>query len=85
MRGTVPCCIWHRIDPRSGPRSSAQLAGRPWTRCDASGTSCNVYTANLHPSRMSGLLEELAALWSRLQVELSAFAGLLAQMADPDR
>lgn len=37
----------------------------------------NVYTVNLTPEKMEGLLSGLPALWSRLRAELLAFADFL--------
>ena len=43
----------------------------------------NVYATNLVPAKMQGLVERLPGLWSRLRVELSAFAALLERIS-PD-
>ncbi len=43
----------------------------------------NVYATNLVPAKMQGLVERLPALWSRLRIELSAFAAFLEQIS-PD-
>jgi len=42
----------------------------------------NVYTVNLSPEKMAGLLSVLPALWSKLRAELLAFADFL-EMAAP--
>lgn len=44
----------------------------------------NVYTANLRPERMAGMLQTLPELWPRLQAELLAFADFLEQLARRD-
>ena len=41
----------------------------------------NIYATNLVPAKMQGLLERLPVLWSRLRVELAAFAAFLEQIA----
>jgi hypothetical protein len=41
----------------------------------------NVYTMNLVPDRMAGLLSALPGLWSRLRAELLAFADFLEDLA----
>jgi len=41
----------------------------------------NVYTTNLVPSKMQGLLERLPSLWDRLRAELIVFAAFLEQIA----
>lgn len=42
----------------------------------------NVYTTNLVPGKIAGLLEVLPGLWSRLKDELIAFADFLESQAD---
>ncbi len=44
----------------------------------------NVYTANLDPSRMAGLMNELIPLWKQLESELSEFARFLDQLGHAD-
>lgn len=41
----------------------------------------NVYTMNLAPDRMTGLLSTLPELWSGLRAELLAFAGFLEALS----
>lgn len=41
----------------------------------------NVYTMNLVPDKMAGLMSVLAGLWSRLHAELLAFAGFVDDLA----
>jgi hypothetical protein len=41
----------------------------------------NVYTMNLLPDKMTGLMSALPGLWSRLRAELSAFADFLEELA----
>ena len=43
----------------------------------------NVYATNLVPTKMQGMVERLATLWSRLRAELIAFADFLDQIS-PD-
>jgi hypothetical protein len=43
----------------------------------------NVYAINLVPDKMQGLVERLPALWSRLRIQLTAFAAFLEQIS-PD-
>jgi hypothetical protein len=45
----------------------------------------NIYTMNLRPERMAGLISALPALWARLHSELSAFADFLEQVTDTPR
>ena len=40
----------------------------------------NVYTMNLTPARMAGLISKLPQLWSRLRRELLAFADFLEEL-----
>jgi len=40
----------------------------------------NVYTVNLVPDKMVGLLSALSELWPRLQAELLAFADFLDEL-----
>jgi hypothetical protein len=42
----------------------------------------NVYTTNLIPAKMTGLLQVLPDLWSRLKNELLAFANFLDRLAE---
>lgn len=44
----------------------------------------NVYTVNLAPEKMDGLLSGLPALWSKLRAELLAFADFLEYSAQAD-
>jgi hypothetical protein len=44
----------------------------------------NVYTMNLMPDRMSGLVSGLPGLWSGLRPELAAFADFLEQLTTPE-
>jgi len=41
----------------------------------------NVYTMNLNPKKMSGLMLALPGLWSGLRAELEAFADFLEELA----
>jgi hypothetical protein len=41
----------------------------------------NVYTMNLVPDKMAGLMSALPGLWSRLRAELLAFADFLEDLA----
>jgi len=41
----------------------------------------NVYTVNLVPDKMVGLVSALSELWPRLQAELLAFADFLDELA----
>jgi hypothetical protein len=41
----------------------------------------NVYTTNLQPERMAGLLRTLPELWPRLRAALLAFAEFLTYLA----
>ena len=45
----------------------------------------NVYTINLIPDKMAGLVTTLPKLWAKLQAELSAFADFLEDMAQAGR
>jgi hypothetical protein len=42
----------------------------------------NVYTMNLSPDKVAGLMSTLPELWSRVRVELLAFADFLEQLAN---
>jgi len=44
----------------------------------------NVYTVNLAPEKMAGLLSGLPVLWSKLRAELLAFADFLEHLARAD-
>jgi hypothetical protein len=44
----------------------------------------NVYTMNLVPDKMAGLLATLPELWSQVRAELLAFAEFLTQLARAD-
>jgi len=44
----------------------------------------NVYTMNLVPDKMAGLMSALPGLWSRLRAELLAFADFLEDLAQAD-
>ena len=44
----------------------------------------NVYTSNLQPKRMTGMLQILPELRPRLRVELLAFADLLDRLVQQD-
>ena len=41
----------------------------------------NVYTVNLLPDRMAGLMSAIPGLWSGLRAELLAFADFLEELA----
>jgi hypothetical protein len=45
----------------------------------------NVYTMNLMPNRVAGLMSALPGLWSRLRAELLAFADFLEDLAQASR
>jgi hypothetical protein len=45
----------------------------------------NVYTMNLEPEKMGDLISDLPTLWSRLRLELLAFADFLEQLATEKR
>jgi hypothetical protein len=45
----------------------------------------NIYTANLIPERMIGLLSNLPDLWRGVRAELLAYADLLQQIEESDR
>jgi hypothetical protein len=44
----------------------------------------NVYTMNLVPDKMAGLMSALPGLWSQVRAELLAFADFLEQLAHVD-
>jgi hypothetical protein len=44
----------------------------------------NVYTMNLVPDKMAGLMSALPGLWSQVRAELLAFADFLEQLARAD-
>ncbi len=44
----------------------------------------NVYTSNLQPERMIGMMQILPELWPGLRVEISAFADFLDRLAQQD-
>lgn len=44
----------------------------------------NIYTTNLQPGRMAGMLQTLPKLWPRLRAQLLAFAEFLEQLATAD-
>jgi len=41
----------------------------------------NVYTTNLRPEKMTGMLQNLPEMWTRLRAELLAFATFLERLA----
>jgi hypothetical protein len=43
----------------------------------------NVYATDLLPERIAPVLDSLPEVWTQLQTELSAFAGYLAEAAEP--
>jgi hypothetical protein len=45
----------------------------------------NVYTMNLTPGKVTGLMSALPELWPRLRSELLAFADFLEQLAQDAR
>lgn len=44
----------------------------------------NVYTFNLSPNKMKGLLDVLPGMWAKLQAEMLAFAAYLQALASED-
>ena len=44
----------------------------------------NVYTMNLTPNRVAGLISKLPELWPRLRSELLAFADFLEELGQAD-